>query len=230
MNAVKTNLKRLRLARTMTQDELAEKLHVVRQTVSSWETGKTTPDVETLTAIAEALEVDITELIYGTRPVDTISAQRNVQMHTAVCWAVAAMVCGVLSGCWKAVLQSVGITSAFAPGSFVVDPVRWGLIWFGAAFLPSVSCILAGIAAIWVVRIRKPVFVANLWIRAVFVVVGVSIPLYYFSIAAVACLQFMSILSSAEIIQEHFFFFYRNQYVFFPSGLFLGLGLSRKAT
>lgn len=41
MNAVGKNLKQLRQREKLTQDALAERLHVTRQAVSSWETGKT---------------------------------------------------------------------------------------------------------------------------------------------------------------------------------------------
>ena len=41
MNAVGKNLKVLRQRAGLTQDALAERLHVTRQAVSSWETGKT---------------------------------------------------------------------------------------------------------------------------------------------------------------------------------------------
>ena len=59
------NCKRLRQRAGLTQDSLAERLHVTRQAVSAWETGKNQPDVETLTALAEALGADVRELIYG---------------------------------------------------------------------------------------------------------------------------------------------------------------------
>ena len=65
MNAVGKNLKQLRQREKLTQDALAERLHVTRQAVSSWETGKTQPDIETLTTLAEALNADVRELIYG---------------------------------------------------------------------------------------------------------------------------------------------------------------------
>ena len=39
MAAVGTHIKRLRAAKRMTQEELAEQLHVTRQAVSAWETG-----------------------------------------------------------------------------------------------------------------------------------------------------------------------------------------------
>lgn len=59
------NIKRDREAKGITQEELAVKLNVTRQAVSSWETGKTQPDVELLVKIAQNLDVSVEELIYG---------------------------------------------------------------------------------------------------------------------------------------------------------------------
>ena len=44
---------------------MAETLHVTRQAVSNWENGKTQPDIETLSALAECFEIPVEELIYG---------------------------------------------------------------------------------------------------------------------------------------------------------------------
>ncbi len=65
MNPVAKNLKTIRLKAGYTQTDLAEALHVTRQTVSSWETGRSEPDIESLTALAEHLQTDVTSLIYG---------------------------------------------------------------------------------------------------------------------------------------------------------------------
>ena len=46
--SIPKNIKRLRQQASLTQDQLAEKLFVTRQTVSLWENGKTQPDIETL--------------------------------------------------------------------------------------------------------------------------------------------------------------------------------------
>jgi len=59
------NIKTIRKSKGMTQDQLAEKLHVTHQAISSWETGKTQPDVEMLARMAEVFAVTIEELIYG---------------------------------------------------------------------------------------------------------------------------------------------------------------------
>lgn len=65
MASVGKHIRRIRTEQHMTQEQLAEKLFVTRQAVSSWETGKSQPDVETLERIAAALDVDVTEVIYG---------------------------------------------------------------------------------------------------------------------------------------------------------------------
>lgn len=57
------NLKALRKARGMTQEELAARLHVVRQTVSKWEKGLSVPDAELLIRLAEVLDTTVGRLL-----------------------------------------------------------------------------------------------------------------------------------------------------------------------
>ncbi len=64
-NLVSTSIKTLRKEKNLTQDQLAEALHVTRQAVSNWENGKTEPDIETLSQLAEFFEVDVERIIYG---------------------------------------------------------------------------------------------------------------------------------------------------------------------
>lgn len=57
------NLAKVRKERGLTQEALAGKLHVVRQTISKWEKGTAVPDADTLCRIAEALEVSVSALL-----------------------------------------------------------------------------------------------------------------------------------------------------------------------
>lgn len=57
------NIKNLRKNKGFTQEELANKLNVVRQTVSKWEKGYSVPDAEMLKKIAEILETDVSQLL-----------------------------------------------------------------------------------------------------------------------------------------------------------------------
>lgn len=65
MRDIGKNIKELRQQKNMTQDELAERLFVTRQTVSNYETGKSRPDIEMLARIAETLETDPNTVLYG---------------------------------------------------------------------------------------------------------------------------------------------------------------------
>lgn len=55
----------LRKAKSLTQDEVAEKLNVTRQTVSKWETNQSTPDFDKIVPISELFEIGVEELITG---------------------------------------------------------------------------------------------------------------------------------------------------------------------
>ena len=57
------NIKALRKSRGFSQQELAVKLNVVRQTVSKWEQGLSVPDSDMLVAISEALETPVGTLL-----------------------------------------------------------------------------------------------------------------------------------------------------------------------
>lgn len=57
------NIKMLRKNKGLTQEELAIRLNVVRQTVSKWEKGYSVPDAEILQRLADVLEVDVKQLL-----------------------------------------------------------------------------------------------------------------------------------------------------------------------
>ena len=57
------NIKHHRKVKGMSQEELAERLHVVRQTVSKWEKGLSVPDSELLVRLAETLETSVSTLL-----------------------------------------------------------------------------------------------------------------------------------------------------------------------
>ncbi len=57
------NLKSLRKAKGLSQEELAIRLKVVRQTISKWENGLSVPDADILIKISEILETSVSELL-----------------------------------------------------------------------------------------------------------------------------------------------------------------------
>ena len=81
------NIKRFRLQKNLTQEELADFLHLTPQSVSKWERGETLPDVTLLPALANVFETSV-DLLLG---MDTIRAaetkyaihkEANEYMHT----------------------------------------------------------------------------------------------------------------------------------------------------
>lgn len=57
------NLKQLRKSKGLSQEELAIRLNVVRQTISKWEKGLSVPDADMLIKIADIFEVSVSELL-----------------------------------------------------------------------------------------------------------------------------------------------------------------------
>ena len=61
------NIRKYRKERGLSQEEMAVRLHVVRQTVSKWENGKAFPDVNILEDLCRELGISISELLAGKR-------------------------------------------------------------------------------------------------------------------------------------------------------------------
>ena len=57
------NMKAIRKSKGLSQEELAIKLHVVRQTISKWEKGLSVPDSNMLISISEVLETPVSTLL-----------------------------------------------------------------------------------------------------------------------------------------------------------------------
>ncbi|MBQ2028477.1 MAG: helix-turn-helix transcriptional regulator [Clostridia bacterium] len=57
------NIKRLRKTKGLSQEELAIKMNVVRQTISKWENGLSVPDSSMLISLADELDTTVSELL-----------------------------------------------------------------------------------------------------------------------------------------------------------------------
>lgn len=95
------NLKTLRRQRGLSQQALADRLHVVRQTISKWERGVSVPDAELLIRLAEELDTTVADLLGETiseqadetalsrqlSQLNSILAERN-RRHRRICRVV----------------------------------------------------------------------------------------------------------------------------------------------
>lgn len=98
MNTLANNIKELRRHAGMTQEALAQTLHVTRQAISNWENGKNQPDLDMLSALAAALDTDIGHLINAAGPPAYPRFQRRYLIRTAACILLLLLVilCGLL--------------------------------------------------------------------------------------------------------------------------------------
>ena len=69
------NIKMIRRSKGLSQEELAEKLHVVRQTISKWEQGLSVPDSDMLIVLSEVLETSVSTLLG-----ETVSEQKTDEL------------------------------------------------------------------------------------------------------------------------------------------------------
>lgn len=60
---LKDNIKTIRKSKGLSQEELAIKLNVVRQTISKWEQGLSVPDSELLVSLSSALDTQVSTLL-----------------------------------------------------------------------------------------------------------------------------------------------------------------------
>ncbi|MCD7752891.1 MAG: helix-turn-helix domain-containing protein [Lachnospiraceae bacterium] len=74
------NIRNLRKSRGLSQDELAARLHVVRQTISKWENGLSVPDSEMLIKLAAVFEVSVSDLLGAEIPTKQ-EAQKQIAEH-----------------------------------------------------------------------------------------------------------------------------------------------------
>lgn len=99
------------------QEYLAEKLYVSRQSISNWENDKSLPDIHNLLMMCELFNVTLDDLVKGTIPfVPDIKAQRSLNLWTYVMlifMTLAAILMGPLVVYWN---WTWGITVAIIMG------------------------------------------------------------------------------------------------------------------
>ncbi len=138
-----------RKALGMTQLQLAEKLHVTDKAVSRWERGVGLPDVASIEALSQALEVSLVELMQGKRQEQgQISTEEAEQLLTEALHLSERPLTAHLA------------KSFLAACALAAIPVLWLVIMSGGTGLCNAGSILLGLAA-WSIpllplaRIRK---------------------------------------------------------------------------
>ena len=111
MSSIHFYLKEARIDKSLTQEEVADRIGLTRQAVSAYESGKRQPGIDILMKLAEVYEVSIENLLYGKK--DVIEKRRVKRI--AVFAATAFLVLQILTG-------------IFSVLSFVLYPVEEGIV------------------------------------------------------------------------------------------------------
>jgi len=99
-------IRKLRESKKITQEELAERIHVSSKAVSKWETGQGFPDISLLEPLASALDISVIELLSG----EDIQ-NRNRSSNMMKCKFYVCPVCGnVIQATGEVVVSCCGIT------------------------------------------------------------------------------------------------------------------------
>lgn len=77
-------LYQLRKQKGLSQEELANRLNVSRQTVSKWEVGDSTPEMEKLVAISDLFDVSLDVLVMGKEEKNEAKESKNSEFATVL--------------------------------------------------------------------------------------------------------------------------------------------------
>ena len=101
-----TTIKKLREAKNMTQQQLAEEIGVTAKAVSKWETAKGLPDISLIESLSRALGVSVMELMSGETVINKNASSNILFSKFYVC-----PVCGnIIHSSGAAVISCCGIT------------------------------------------------------------------------------------------------------------------------
>lgn len=134
-------IKEHRTAAGMSQDDLAARVYVSRQTISSWENNKTYPDVQSLLLLSEIFDATVDSLIKG----DVETMNETIERDSTIMKRLSYVMLGFLLlmiAClvwicvqvfaWDWALEQTVPT-------FVLALVLWGIAMFAAAWLDRIK-------------------------------------------------------------------------------------------
>lgn len=136
MNRFSQNLRRVRCQAGLTQQQLADRLHVTRQSVSSWELGRTEPDFETVGRLAEIFGTSVSSLLGEDEKPPYPRFQKRFVLGFAVCAGLLLAVSGLELGLFaywrKLLLHDYSPALYAALWKLFVPPLLWYASGLGA--------------------------------------------------------------------------------------------------
>ena len=126
---IETKLKATRAQAGLTQDQVAEKILVSRQTISNWENGKSLPDIVSIINLSDLYQISIDELLKGDhRMKEKIEEDANkakAKERVIIATAIIAVV--------VAIIYSISIFVGGAFKEFCASSIQWVMLSIGVA-------------------------------------------------------------------------------------------------
>ncbi len=184
MRDIGKNIRALREKKGMTQEALAEALFVTRQTVSNYENGRSRPDLDMLVKIAQVLEADVNQVLYGL-PMDQDRRRMVRRLGVGLLiWAGIYLFCVLTAPTMNDLIQKLYVSLPMSL-SALLSPALW--------LVPG-WCILE---LLGLARLAHP-FQAGIWVdrlrRVLLILLGLEAALFLLQ-SAVGVVQVIQIVS-----------------------------------
>ena len=126
---IEKKLKDVRMQAGLTQEQVAEKIVVSRQTVSNWENGKSLPDIVSIMSLSDLYQISIDELLKGDKRMkekmekdaNIAKANKRVILTTAIITLVVGIIYSI----------SIFVGGAFY--EFCASAIQWVMLGIGTA-------------------------------------------------------------------------------------------------
>ena len=126
---IEKKLKDVRMQAGLTQEQVAEKIMVSRQTVSNWENGKSLPDIVSIMSLSDLYQITIDELLKGDKRMkekmekdaNIAKANKRVILTTAIITLVVGIIYSI----------SIFVGGAFY--EFCASAIQWVMLGIGTA-------------------------------------------------------------------------------------------------
>ena len=126
---IEMKLKDARIQAGLTQEQVAEKIMVSRQTISNWENGKSLPDIVSIMNLSNLYQISIDELLKGDKSmkekIEKDATVAKVRVRVIVTTAVIALGFGII--------YSISIFTGGAFHEFCTGAIQWVMLGVGTA-------------------------------------------------------------------------------------------------
>ena len=126
---IEMKLKDARIQAGLTQEQVAEKIMVSRQTISNWENGKSLPDIVSIMNLSNLYQISIDELLKGDKrmkvKIEKDANVAKVRGRVLVTTAVIALGFGII--------YSISIFTGGAFHEFCTGAIQWVMLGVGTA-------------------------------------------------------------------------------------------------